>query len=84
MTMTTPETHDGIPRTVVCPSCGETFTCGLSSSCWCAVKVVPEETRRYLAGRFETCVCSACLDRFAETTSHAGSPPAPDVPDKRH
>jgi len=44
--------------------CGEQFTCGMSTSCWCATRVVPDPVRRYLAERYETCVCSTCLDRL--------------------
>jgi hypothetical protein len=62
--MTKPEHHTGTPRIVTCPICGVEFTCGLSSSCWCATRVVPEEVRARLAGRYETCICSACLDRL--------------------
>jgi hypothetical protein len=65
-TMTTGEEHTGTPRTVICPMCGEQFTCGLSATCWCAGKAVPEEVRRQLAARYETCVCSACLDRLID------------------
>ncbi len=64
--MTTSEPHTGTPRTVTCPMCGQQFTCGLSTSCWCVTREVPEEVRRNLAARFKTCVCSACLDRLVE------------------
>lgn len=56
--------HEGAPKTVVCPICGEPFTCGMSTSCWCATRVVPDSVRRHLAERYETCVCSTCLDRL--------------------
>ncbi len=55
---------EGTPKTVVCPICGEPFTCGMSTSCWCATRVVPDTVRHYLAERYETCVCSTCLDRL--------------------
>jgi hypothetical protein len=64
--MTTSDHHEGAPRPVTCPMCGQKFTCGMSSSCWCATRAVPEEVRKYLAARYETCVCSACLDRLVE------------------
>jgi len=60
----TDHTHDATPKTVTCPICGEQFTCGMSTSCWCATRVVPDSVRRFLAERYETCVCSACLDRL--------------------
>jgi hypothetical protein len=55
---------ESAPKTVVCPMCGDQFTCGMSTSCWCATRVVPDSVRRYLAERYETCVCSTCLDRL--------------------
>jgi hypothetical protein len=58
--------REGVPKKVACPVCGEQFTCGMSSSCWCATRVVPESVRHYLAERYETCVCSSCLDRLIE------------------
>ncbi|NTV03153.1 MAG: cysteine-rich CWC family protein [Chlorobiaceae bacterium] len=64
--MPTPESHSGTPRSVTCPMCGQQFTCGLSSSCWCATRIVPDEVRAWLAARYETCVCSICLDRLVE------------------
>jgi hypothetical protein len=71
--MTKAESHAGTPRTVTCPICGQQFTCALSANCWCASKAVPEEVRNYLAAHYETCVCSACLDRLVEQ-SEAGGP----------
>ncbi|NTU54027.1 MAG: cysteine-rich CWC family protein [Chlorobiaceae bacterium] len=56
--------REGVPKTVICPACGQQFTCGLSTSCWCSTRVVPDTVRRNLAERYETCVCSACLDRL--------------------
>lgn len=56
--------RDSTPKMVVCPICGEQFTCAMSTSCWCATRVVPEAVRRHLAERYATCVCSACLDRL--------------------
>jgi len=55
---------EGTQKIVVCPMCGEQFTCGMSTSCWCATRVVPDSVRRHLAERYETCVCSTCLDRL--------------------
>lgn len=60
----TDQPHESTPKTVTCPACGAQFTCGLSANCWCATRVVPDTVRRYLAGRYETCVCSTCLDRL--------------------
>ncbi|MEI6639483.1 MAG: hypothetical protein FDX02_07570 [Chlorobium sp.] len=63
--MTTSIEHTpGSGKTVICPICGQQFTCALSSTCWCVTKTVPPQVRDYLAGRYETCVCSTCLDRL--------------------
>lgn len=64
----------GSGKTVTCPICGESFTCALSSTCWCASRKVPAEVTEYLAGRYETCVCSACLDRLIEQAGSGESP----------
>jgi len=56
----------GSGKTVTCPVCGQPFTCVLSSTCWCATRKVPSEVRDYLAGRYETCICSTCLDQLIE------------------
>lgn len=64
--MTTPDTRTGTPRMLTCPICGQEFVCHLSASCWCATKVVPDEVRKALAARYQTCICSACLDRLIE------------------
>lgn len=58
------EQENGGGRTVVCPICGKEFRCALSNDCWCAGKTVPAEVRDYLAARYESCVCSDCLDRL--------------------
>lgn len=58
------EERDSTVKSAVCPMCGKKFFCALSPDCWCARKTVPEEVRRYLAGRYDTCVCSDCLDRL--------------------
>ena len=65
--MTTSIEHTpGSGKTVTCPVCGQSFTCALSSTCWCATRKVPTEVRDYLAGRYEICVCSSCLDQLIE------------------
>ncbi len=60
----------GNGKTVICPQCGQSFTCSLSPACWCATRVVPVEVKEHLAERYTTCVCSACLD---ELIAKAGS-----------
>ena len=54
--------HAETARQMTCPMCGKEFTCSLSASCWCSTRVVPDEVRARLAARYQTCVCSACLD----------------------
>lgn len=71
--MSSCDSHAGTPGTVACPMCGNSFTCGLSATCWCATKVVPEEVRKYLAERYESCICSECLERLA--ADHAAGRP---------
>lgn len=64
----------GSGKTVTCPICGELFSCALSSTCWCASRKVPAEVTEYLAERYETCVCSVCLDRLIEQAGSGESP----------
>ena len=64
----------GSGKTVRCPICGESFTCGLSSTCWCASRKVPAEVKDYLADHYETCICSTCLDRLIEQAGSGESP----------
>ena len=67
----TDQPREAEPKTVTCPICGEQFTCGMSTTCWCATRVVPDSVRRYLAERYETCVCGECLDRLIEEAKEA-------------
>jgi hypothetical protein len=53
-------------RTLTCPMCGKQFICSLSSTCWCASKKIPVEVTESLAARYDTCVCSNCLDLLVE------------------
>ncbi|NTW56683.1 MAG: cysteine-rich CWC family protein [Chlorobiaceae bacterium] len=62
--MHSPEQSPAAGTTVNCPICGDTFNCTLTATCWCARKVVPEDVRYFLASRYDTCVCSSCLDRL--------------------
>jgi len=60
------EHKSGSEREKTCPMCGNLFICERSSTCWCSTRTVPAEVREYLAERYETCVCSNCLDRLTE------------------
>jgi hypothetical protein len=64
----------GSGKTVSCPVCGQKFTCELSATCWCASRNVPSDVKEYLAERYETCVCSTCLDRLIEKAGTGESP----------
>jgi hypothetical protein len=44
----------------------------MSPTCWCSTKVVSDELRRFLAERYETCLCSTCLDRLIEKADNGG------------
>jgi hypothetical protein len=68
------EQHDGNARTLVCPICSQPFTCELSSSCWCASKTIPAPVSDYLSARYETCICSTCLDRLIAEGVAGGRP----------
>ncbi|KZK74618.1 MAG: hypothetical protein A3K90_09185 [Pelodictyon luteolum] len=56
--------HAGTPLQRTCPNCGAVFTCWNSPSCWCAGRTLPESVKSWLADRYATCVCPACLDRL--------------------
>ncbi|NTV05204.1 MAG: cysteine-rich CWC family protein [Chlorobiaceae bacterium] len=64
----------GSGQTVTCPICGQKFTCELSSTCWCASRTVPTDVKEYLAERYETCICSICLDRLIANVTTGESP----------
>lgn len=51
-------------KRAACPICGAEFLCLHSVDCWCARKTVPAAVTEYLAARYETCVCSNCLERL--------------------
>ncbi|NEX14051.1 MAG: hypothetical protein C1941_05075 [Prosthecochloris sp.] len=50
--------------TTVCPACGKLFTCSRSENCWCATINVPVDVRKYLAMRYESCLCRSCLEKL--------------------
>ncbi|NTW64393.1 MAG: cysteine-rich CWC family protein [Chlorobiaceae bacterium] len=67
------EEKPGKEQEVVCPMCGQRFICSHSAFCWCASRKIPAALSDYLAGRYETCLCSTCLDRLIEQFSVSGS-----------
>ncbi len=49
-----------------CPSCGRSFTCSGTSSCWCmGVRLSPEALRK-LRATYADCLCEDCLMRLAQ------------------
>jgi Cysteine-rich CWC len=49
-----------------CESCGGEFVCGATlAGCWCGEVKLSDETRAELRARFQSCLCRACLERFA-------------------
>jgi hypothetical protein len=49
-----------------CEACGQAFTCGATlAGCWCAELKLTEAVRALLRTRFQSCLCRACLERFA-------------------
>ncbi|MEI6758262.1 MAG: cysteine-rich CWC family protein [Chlorobium sp.] len=73
--MAHPDEHTiGSGKTLTCPICNQPFTCALSSTCWCATRVVPGEVLDYLAERYKTCVCSTCLDQLIARAGTGESP----------
>jgi hypothetical protein len=56
-----------------CEACGEVFTCGATlSGCWCAEINLSDEARSLLRSRYQSCLCRACLENFAEGEKNNG------------
>jgi hypothetical protein len=50
-----------------CEACGGAFTCGASAAgCWCVEVKLSESAQVELRGRYQRCLCRACLESFAE------------------
>jgi hypothetical protein len=50
----------------VCEACGARFACGAElSGCWCVEVKLTEHVREGLRERYGSCLCRACLERFA-------------------
>ena len=58
--------NNGTAGNAMCPVCGVSFECKLSTDCWCGSVNVPPEVREYLADRYETCLCRNCLEQLIE------------------
>ena|GEM_PF-2198575 len=57
-----------------CERCGRRFVCGgvKLEACWCAEVELSDSARALLRGRYQNCLCPACLQQFAEVNN----PPA--------
>lgn len=50
-----------------CEACGQPFVCGASlQGCWCFGVKLSAEARQQMRGQYKDCLCSTCLQRFAE------------------
>lgn len=59
-----------------CPRCGGEFHCGAGDPgpCACTTLRLSPELRAELAGRFQGCLCLACLRELAAGEAPAGAP----------
>lgn len=49
-----------------CEECGESFRCGAAEGrCWCSELHLTEAARAYLSQRYRSCLCRACLEKYA-------------------
>lgn len=49
-----------------CEACGRSFNCGATlGGCWCTEVKLGERVRERLRGRYQSCLCRECLERFA-------------------
>jgi len=69
--------RDPASKTDRCPRCDGSFDCGIGTgSCWCREVRLTPELRDELAGRYDGCLCPACLRELAAP----GAPAAPSLP----
>ncbi len=45
-----------------CEQCGDIFQCG-QYGCWCGRLGLTEQQFDWIAGRFQDCLCRACLEK---------------------
>ncbi|WP_037993050.1 cysteine-rich CWC family protein [Teredinibacter turnerae] len=58
-------------QTETCPRCQQTFECKMGSItlCHCSTVALNKAQRDYIAKRWDTCLCHACLLAIAADTS---------------
>jgi Cysteine-rich CWC len=57
----------------VCEACGATFSCGATlSGCWCQEVKLKESARAELRALYQSCLCRACLENYAEVEKNNG------------
>ncbi len=49
---------------VICPKCGESFTCTHNKSCWCTNYTLTNEAITYLKEHYKGCLCKKCLEEI--------------------
>ena len=54
-----------------CEACGAEFGCEPTGDCWCFAETVPAETLKEIRGRYERCLCPACLRQAAAQAAPA-------------
>jgi len=58
-------------KSQACEACGETFACEISlgKGCWCGEIKLSDETRQELRAKYKKCLCGACLEKVAVSSS---------------
>jgi hypothetical protein len=58
-------------KSQACEACGETFACEipLGKGCWCGEIKLSDETRQELRAKYKKCLCRACLEKVAVSSS---------------
>jgi hypothetical protein len=55
-----------------CEACGAAFVCGATlAGCWCTEIKLTDTTRADLRGKYERCLCRACLEGLADAETNA-------------
>lgn len=49
---------------VICPKCGNVFTCTHNTSCWCTNLILNNEALEYIKANYKGCLCSICLEEI--------------------
>lgn len=57
-----------------CEACGAEFGCEPTGNCWCFSETVPAETLVEIQGRYERCLCPACLRQAIDRAASVARP----------